>query len=313
MPAPGTQLHRLTTEDVFRMFDAGVLAPEDRVELIDGVLVDVNAPGPEHSSCVTWLIRHFAAAVGDLEVRVQDLLPVEGGFVLPDLFVVDPTPRNRFPSSANLVVEVSVTTLRHDLDKARKYAGADVDEYWIIDVERRTVAVHREPRASGYASTDELSRRRCHSHHGRRSAGRRDRPSRPSGLTSARRRKSSARHPRMTAGSGCGRVDAIDDDGGGCSMASKVLCLPGGLCTAAFFDDLLAEQAIGRAGIELLPVTSPGFGGEPIPPGFDSTPEAHAEWAAKLARERGCVAVSATAWAPTRRSRWRPAATSTAP
>lgn len=154
MPAPGTQLHRLTTEDVFRMVDAGVFAPEDRVELIDGVLVDVNAPGPEHSSCVTWLLRHFAAAVGDLEVRVQDLLLVEGGFVLPDLFVVDPTPRDRHPSSARLVIEVSVTTIRHDLDKARKYAGADVAEYWIVDPERRTVAVHRDPRAGAYASTE---------------------------------------------------------------------------------------------------------------------------------------------------------------
>lgn len=150
MPTPGTQLHRLTTVDVFRMADAGVFAEEDRVELIDGVLVDMNAPGPEHSSCVSWLTRHFAAAVGDLEVRVQDLLLVEGGFVLPDLFVVDPPARNRHPSSARLVVEVSMTTLRHDLDKARKYAGADVDEYWIVDPERRAVTVQREPQADRY-------------------------------------------------------------------------------------------------------------------------------------------------------------------
>lgn len=151
MPAPGTKIHRLTTDDVLRMSDAGVLGPDDRVELIDGVLVDVNAPGPEHSSCVAWLTRHFSGAVGEREVRVQDLLLVDGGFLLPDVFVVDPQPRSRHPSSALLVIEVSATTLRHDRNKARKYAGADVAEYWIAELERRLVTVHREPRAGGYA------------------------------------------------------------------------------------------------------------------------------------------------------------------
>lgn len=80
--------HRLSVEDVYRMAEAGILREEDRVELIDGVLVDVNRPGAPHSSAVAWLIRHFAGAVGELEVRIQDPLLVEGGFLLPDLLVV---------------------------------------------------------------------------------------------------------------------------------------------------------------------------------------------------------------------------------
>ncbi len=48
-------LHRLSVEDVYRMVDAGILDEDERVELIDGVLVDVSPPGPEHSAIVSWL------------------------------------------------------------------------------------------------------------------------------------------------------------------------------------------------------------------------------------------------------------------
>ena len=77
--------HRLSVDDVFRMVEAGVLREEDRVDLIDGVLVDMAPPSPSHSAIVGWLTRHFAPAVGELEVRVQDLLLVEGGFLMLDL------------------------------------------------------------------------------------------------------------------------------------------------------------------------------------------------------------------------------------
>jgi len=64
-------LHRWSVEDVRQMSDVGILQAEDRVELLDGVLVDVSPPGAEHSATVAWLNRYFAAAVGEQEVRVQ--------------------------------------------------------------------------------------------------------------------------------------------------------------------------------------------------------------------------------------------------
>jgi Uma2 family endonuclease len=66
------QFHRLSVDDVYRMVDAGVLQEDDRVELIDGVLVDMSPPGADHSAAVAWLNRQFAGAVGEREVRVQD-------------------------------------------------------------------------------------------------------------------------------------------------------------------------------------------------------------------------------------------------
>lgn len=52
MLGTGTAVHRLSYEDICRMVEAGVLAEEDRVELMDGVLVDVSPPSPVHSAIV---------------------------------------------------------------------------------------------------------------------------------------------------------------------------------------------------------------------------------------------------------------------
>jgi pimeloyl-ACP methyl ester carboxylesterase len=100
---------------------------------------------------------------------------------------------------------------------------------------------------------------------------------------------------------------------GGPDRAERtVLCLPGGLCTAAFFDDLFAEPAIEHGDVRLLATTLPGFGGVPLPTGFDASVESHAERAANLAGRRDATPCSATASAPTSRSRWPQPDTSTA-
>jgi pimeloyl-ACP methyl ester carboxylesterase len=67
-----------------------------------------------------------------------------------------------------------------------------------------------------------------------------------------------------------------------------ILFLPGGLCTAAFFDDLLAEPALTAAGLRLVAVTPPGFGGVPLPERFDPTMEGFADLVGELVTELGC-------------------------
>jgi pimeloyl-ACP methyl ester carboxylesterase len=67
-----------------------------------------------------------------------------------------------------------------------------------------------------------------------------------------------------------------------------VLLLPGGLSTAAFFDDLLAEPALADAGLRLVAATPPGFGGLPLPAGFEPTVEGFAGIIGELAAELRC-------------------------
>src|SRR3982751_5804347 len=106
------------------MVEAGILDDKARVELIDGVLVEMSPTGSRHEEIVEWLTAHFVPVVGEaLRVRVQStLLTPGGGFFEPDVFVVECAPRGSgLPDTAMLVVEVSHTSLRHDLWKAATY------------------------------------------------------------------------------------------------------------------------------------------------------------------------------------------------
>jgi pimeloyl-ACP methyl ester carboxylesterase len=70
-----------------------------------------------------------------------------------------------------------------------------------------------------------------------------------------------------------------------------VLLLPGALCTAAFYDDLLADPRWPESGVRLVAATPPGFGGIPLPPGFDPSVEAYAQLVGGFAADLGCDAV----------------------
>lgn len=59
MEAALEPIHRLSVEDVFGMLEAGVLSGDDRLELIDGILLDVPPAGESHSSLVDWLTERF--------------------------------------------------------------------------------------------------------------------------------------------------------------------------------------------------------------------------------------------------------------
>jgi len=151
MASTAAPIHRLSVEDVYRMVEAGVLEENDRVELVEGVLVDMVPIGAEHAGALAWLIRHFARVDAEAwEVRVQDMLLVAGGFLLPDLTLVAPMPRSMLPATAHLVIEVAQTSLARDREKARDYAAAGVAEYWIVDLPGHTVHVHRHPLGGAY-------------------------------------------------------------------------------------------------------------------------------------------------------------------
>jgi Uma2 family endonuclease len=144
-------IHRLTVEDVFAMLDAGVLSGDERVELIDGILLDVPPAGEPHSQAVAWLTEHFVRGIGpDLQVRVQDTLFVPRGFLSPDLIVIGRDSRRERLTTALLAIEVTRTTRGRDEGKVVDYAQAGVLEYWRIDLETAEVVVRRRPTGDAY-------------------------------------------------------------------------------------------------------------------------------------------------------------------
>lgn len=146
-------VHRLTLNDVLRMVEAGVLDEDDRIELVDGVLVEMTPIGAEHDGALAWLTARLARAAGSRwEVRVQSTFLIPGGYLLPDLTLVEPLSRREQPETALLVVEVAQTSQARDREKAADYARAGVGDYWLVDLPARTVTVHRRPASEGYRS-----------------------------------------------------------------------------------------------------------------------------------------------------------------
>ncbi len=142
---------RYTSERYFRLVEEGVLGPDDRVELLDGVIVAMAPSGPAHATVVNQAAQALILAVASrAAVRVQAPLVASGlSAPEPDIAVVPGALKDYLtahPATALLVVEVSDSSLPQDrITKARIYAGASVPEYWILNLREDCVEVLRAP------------------------------------------------------------------------------------------------------------------------------------------------------------------------
>jgi Uma2 family endonuclease len=155
-------VHPLTVDDLAAMVHAGILGEDDRVELLDGVLVEMNPQGPQHLEAISrlnMLVVPLAAAAG-LRVTPQCPLNVESPISQPepDLAVVPVGDWDTYPAKAVLVIEVSVTSRAVDLGrKAAIYASAGVPEYWVLDLADRRLVLHRAPAGDRYSDVAVLT------------------------------------------------------------------------------------------------------------------------------------------------------------
>ena len=150
---------RLSVEEYHRMIDAGILHEDERVELLEGVIVAMSPQKDPHAWAVEWLNQLFVTTLGK-GYRVRPQLPLTLGRhnePEPDLAVVRAGPRTkgRHPGTAVLVVEVADDTLRKDRGvKAALYARFGVTEYWIVNPKARVVEVFTSPRPRAAAYRD---------------------------------------------------------------------------------------------------------------------------------------------------------------
>ena len=152
---------RVTVERYFALVGEGVLRPDDRVELLEGVVVSMSPQNAPHASGVQFAMETLLVAVGRRAVvRVQMPLML-GPYSCPEPDVaVVPGRREdyveRHPTTAHLVVEVADSSLLQDrLTKSRIYAAAGIPDYWLVNVPARQIEVFREPdvRAGRYRET----------------------------------------------------------------------------------------------------------------------------------------------------------------
>ncbi len=155
------QRHRFTVTEYHSMADAGLLAEDDRVELVGGEIIDMTPIGARHLACVVTLTHLLTEASGGRYfVSVQNpILLDEGNEPQPDLSLLRrrPSPTSDLPGPEDLllVMEVSDTTLSYDRDvKLPRYGGARIPEAWIVDLASQRVSVHSDPIAEGYSSIE---------------------------------------------------------------------------------------------------------------------------------------------------------------
>ena len=158
-PSPDLPRRLFTTQDVFRMVEAGVMQEDENVELIEGELVVTPPNGNDHEMIKSALLEWLARKASDnLVLGVATTLYLsELLFVEPDLMLY---PRALKPQEVSggdiaLLIEVSDDSLSRDLGlKAAIYADHGVRDYWVVDVETRRVIVHRDPTDEGYRSVE---------------------------------------------------------------------------------------------------------------------------------------------------------------
>ncbi|MFN8599438.1 MAG: Uma2 family endonuclease [Candidatus Binatia bacterium] len=141
----------LTAERYLALAQQGVFGPDDRVELLEGVIVAMPPHETRHSAGVRRAHRALSRAVGERAV-IQVQLSLEAGAASvpePDVAILPGTIEDydhRHPRSALLVVEVADSSLPQDrLTKSRIYAAAGIPEYWILNVRHGCLEVHRRP------------------------------------------------------------------------------------------------------------------------------------------------------------------------
>ena len=158
---------QFTASEYHQMAEAGILSEDDRVELIDGEIVEMAPIGSRHMICVnrlTWLFsqRFAGAAIVSIQnpVRLDDRTEPQPDVVLlrprPDFYAAVGIPR---PEDVILLVEVADTTVEADrCVKMPLYARSGIREAWLVDVEQEVITAYREPGPNGYGGSQTVGR-----------------------------------------------------------------------------------------------------------------------------------------------------------
>ncbi|HEY2620552.1 MAG TPA: Uma2 family endonuclease [Acetobacteraceae bacterium] len=152
--------HRLTIRDYHRLGEAGILGEDDRVELLEGQLVDMSPIGPRHALVVDALTELLVLAVaGRAVVRVQNPIVLDDASEPQPDFTLLRKPWHGYPDAhprppdVYLLIEVADSSLAFDLGaKLELYARAGIREFWVVDLTSNRVLVHRDPREGRYDS-----------------------------------------------------------------------------------------------------------------------------------------------------------------
>ena len=155
--APPTR--KFTVAEYYRMGEAGILNPGERVELIEGEIIVMPPIGPAHAWDVTLSTKLFFR-LEDERFIVQSQNPVhldDGSEPQPDIMLIRPRSEgygasHPTPADVLLVIEVADSSLEYDREvKAHLYGRAGIPETWVKNLPEDCIERFTEPGAQGYA------------------------------------------------------------------------------------------------------------------------------------------------------------------
>jgi Uma2 family endonuclease len=155
-----------TVGEYHRMFGVGILQEHDRLELIDGEIIEMSPIGHRHWVCTNWANLLFIESLGRRAVvgiqgpaRLSDWSEPQ-----PDVAIFKPRPdlyaaKKQEPEDLLLVIEVADSSLTYDRDvKVPRYARAGIPEAWIEDLKNGLLLVYRDPIGGTYTTSLTLGR-----------------------------------------------------------------------------------------------------------------------------------------------------------
>jgi Uma2 family endonuclease len=160
------QRRLFTVQEYHLMGEAGILGEDDRVELIEGEIIQMAAIGTRHATCVRRLIRQFRqlpeeSAILDVQnpIQLTERTEPQPDVVLLQFRLDYYETAHPMPSEVLLLVEVSDSTIDFDRDvKVPNYARSGIQEVWLWDLEANCLEVYRDPTATGYTSMQNFER-----------------------------------------------------------------------------------------------------------------------------------------------------------
>jgi Uma2 family endonuclease len=158
--------HRFTVDEYHRLAEIGILGEDDRVELIEGELIDMLPIGRRHLAAVDTISELlYASLLGRVQIRTQGTVPLGlRSEPQPDVAVLRRRPDRYANQDATagdvlLIVEVADSSLAYDRGtKARIYARAGIPDYWVVDLNNSRIFVYRDPSPRGYRLVSQVTR-----------------------------------------------------------------------------------------------------------------------------------------------------------
>jgi len=153
-------VRRFTVQEYYHLAEAGILAPDERVQLIEGEVLIMSPQGPRHASAITRANNCFSRLLSDnVVVRIQAPIHIDKhSEPEPDVVLAKPDPKeysdhHPAPKEILFVMEISEATLDYDrTTKSRLYARAGIIQYCILNIKMRELEDYRDPGSSGFRS-----------------------------------------------------------------------------------------------------------------------------------------------------------------